>query len=190
MVDEMDENGSLLNHYTITYILPCTADPDKLRAIADLSDDIAPVFPYLNGVLDQVVYNPEAKSIMIKHAGCILTLYPRAATLAKLARRSEAKGQLSWFQQLCNETWQRRAEITPCHQRRAITDPVDVYQLLPQLDCKTCGHATCWSFSWDLLFGELSLADCPHLSDPSYAEGGRRLEELLHGPHDPLDEQK
>lgn len=185
MAHKLDQNGGLLNRYTISYILPCTADPDRLRAIVDLSDDIAPVFPYLNAVLDQVVYNPEARSIMIKHAGCILTLYPRAATLARITGRPEARAQLNWLQQLCNETWQHRAEITPCHQQRAITDPVDVYQMLPQLDCQACGHATCWSFSWDLLFGEISLSACPHLSDPKYFEGGQRLRELLAGTEVP-----
>ena len=57
--------------------------------------------------------------------------------------------------------------------------PLDVYRLLPGLNCEACGEATCMAFTFGLLQEEHWLVECPHLSTPQYAEGGRRLAELL-----------
>jgi len=54
----------LLNSYKITRIFPCIADPEKIRVIAELSDEVQEVFPYLNAVLKGCIYN---------HAALILT---------------------------------------------------------------------------------------------------------------------
>lgn len=175
MVDE----EPLLRSFTITDVLSCIADPDKNRVIADFSDDISPVFPYLNAVVSNLLYNPAANSVTIKRAGRLLTIYPRGAAMAKVDGREDAEAQLRWLQALCNDIWRRRHQITPCYERRKIADPLDVYQLLPRLNCTECGQATCWAFSWELLFGDHTLAECPHLAAPPYVEAGRRLAELI-----------
>lgn len=169
----------LLHSFTVTQVLECIADPTKNRVIAEFSDDVSPVFPLLNAVLPNLVFNPAANTISIKRAGRLLTFYPRGASLAKVEGVSDACDQLTWFQSVCNETWERRSEITPCHERRKTADPLDVYQLLPQINCQECGLATCWAFAWELLFGDLTLGACPHLSAPEFLEAGQRLEELL-----------
>jgi ArsR family metal-binding transcriptional regulator len=178
----MKENSSsdcILQEFLITHILPCVADPDKNRVIAEFSNDISAVFPFLNATVANLIYNPGANSVSIKRNGRLLTFYPRGASLAKVDGAQDAQAQLTWFQTVCNQTWQRRAAITPRYERRKTVDPLDVYQLLPRINCQECGQATCWAFAWELLFGDLTLAACPHLSDPDYREGGRRLEELL-----------
>ena len=115
----------------------------------------------------------------VKRAGRILTFYPHVAVMAKVDGTKDAAAQLDWFQDLCNDTWQRREEITPCYERRKSLGPLDVYQLLPRLNCKACGEATCMAFAFELLLGGHELAECPHLTAPDYAEGGRRLAELI-----------
>lgn len=174
-----NQDSVLLHSFVITQFLACIADPTKRRVIAEFSDDVSPAFPLLNAVLPNLIFNPGANTISIKRAGRLLTFYPRGASLAKVDGISDACDQLAWFQRLCYDTWKRRAEITPCHERRKTADPLDVYQLLPQTNCRQCGLATCWAFAWELLFGDLSLAACPHLSEPEHREAARRLEELL-----------
>ncbi len=49
----------------ITHILPCPADPDKIRAIVELEEEIHEAFPYINALLKGCIYN---------HPGMILTL--------------------------------------------------------------------------------------------------------------------
>jgi ArsR family metal-binding transcriptional regulator len=46
---------------------------------------------------------------------------------------------------------------------------LDIYWLLPKLNYKACGEATCMAFTFGLLLGGRDLADCPHLTVPDYA---------------------
>ncbi len=175
----MGGDDLLLHSFTITHLLDCIADPTKNRVIAAFSDNIAVVFPYLNAIVPNLMYNPGANTITIKREWRILTFYPHVAVMAKVDGEEDAVAQLRWFQELCNDTWHRREEITPCYERRKLLRPLDAYWLLPKLNCKVCGEATCMAFAFGLLLGEHELAECPHLTAPDYAEGGRRLAELL-----------
>lgn len=174
----MTEDNSLLHSFAITHVLDCIADPTKNRVIAEFSDDISPVFPYLNAIIPHLMYNPGANTVTIKREWRILTFYPHVAVMAKVDGAEDAAAQLTWFKDLCNDTW-RREEITPCYERRKLLGPLDVYQLLPRLNCKACGEATCMAFAFELLLGGHQLAECPRLQEDAFAEGGRRLAEML-----------
>lgn len=175
----MTDNDLLWHSFTITHVLDCIADPTKNRVIAEFSDDISPVFPYLNAIIPNLMYNPGANAVTIKQEWRILTFYSHVAVMAKVDGGEDAVAQLNWFQDLCNNTWHRREEITPCHERRKLLGPLDVYRLLPKLNCKACGEATCMAFAFGLLLGGRELTECSHLTAPDYAEGGRRLAELM-----------
>ena len=175
----MAGDGLLLHGFTITHVLDCVADPTKNRVIARFLGDVSPVFPYLNAIVPNLMYNPGANSVTFKRAWRILTFYPHVAVMAKVDGEEDAVAQLRWFQELCNDTWRRREEITPCHERRKLLGPLDVYWLLPKLNCKACGEVTCMAFAFGLLLGGRELTECSHLTTPDYAEGGRRLAELM-----------
>jgi ArsR family metal-binding transcriptional regulator len=169
----------LLPGFAITHVLDCLADPTKNRVIAELWNDVSPVFPYLNAIVPNLVYSPGVNTVTLKRAWRILTFYPRVAVMAKVDGAEDAVTQLRWFQELCNDTWRRRNEITPCYERRKLLGPLEVYRLLPRLNCRACGEATCMAFAFGLLWEEHRLAECPRLSDPLYIEAGRRLAELV-----------
>ncbi len=175
----MSDTELLLHSFTITHVMDCIADPTKNRVIAELSDDVSPVFPYLNAILKKLMYNPGANSVTIKRGVRILTFYPHVAVMAKVDGEADAVAQLRWFQELCNDAWQRRGEITPYHKRRKLLGPLDVYLLLPRLNCKSCGEATCMAFAFGLLWEEHRLEECAPLLTPQHAAGGQRLAELL-----------
>ena len=78
-----------------------------------------------------------------------------------------------------NDTWRRREEITPRYERRQLLGPLDVYRLLPKLNCQVCGEATCMAFAFGLLMGSHHLPECSRLQEDAFVEGGRRLEQLL-----------
>jgi len=175
----MTDNDLLWHSFTITHALDCIADPTKNRVIAEFSDDISPVFPYLNAIIPNLMYNPGASTVTIKREWRILTFYPHVAVMAKVDGAEDAAAQLDWFQDLCNNTWRRREEITPCYERRKLLGPLDVYLLLPKLNCKACGEATCMAFAFGLLLRSRHLSECPRLQEDAFAKGGRRLAELL-----------
>jgi ArsR family metal-binding transcriptional regulator len=175
----MSNDDILLRSFRITHVLDCIADPTKNRVIAEFSDNIAAVFPCLNAILPSAIYNPAAGIVTIKREGRLLTFYPHVAVMAKVDGAEDALVQLTWFQELCNDVWRRRELITPCYEPRKRLGPLDVYSLLPRLNCKACGEAVCMAFAFELLFGGRDLSECPRLKDPKYAEGSRRLAELL-----------
>lgn len=170
---------TLWRSFTITHVLDCIADPTKNRVIARLSDDISPVFPYVNAVLRGVLYNPEGQTLTIRRGTRLLTFYPRLAIFAKVDGEPDAVEQLRWFQALCNDLWRMRAELSPRMERQSLLGPLDVYALLPRLNCRACGEATCMAFAFGLLLGTHEVEECPRLQEEAYAEGGRRLRELL-----------
>jgi len=169
----------LWRSFTITHVLDCIADPTKNRVIAALSDDISPVFPYVNAVLRGVLYNPQGQTLTIRRGTRLLSFYPRLAIFAKVDGEQDAMAQLTWFRDLCNDLWRRREELTPRVERQQILGWMDIYALLPRLNCKQCGEATCMAFACSLLLGLQEVGDCPRLQEEAYAEGGKRLQELI-----------
>ncbi len=173
------DGEELLHSFRITHVLDCIADPAKNRVIAEFSDHVDAVFPYLNAIVPNLMYNPGANTVTVKRGERILTFYPHVAVMAKVDGAEDAAAQLAWFQALVNDTWRRRDEIVPCYERKRLLAPLDVYRLLPKLNCKECGEATCMAFGVGLLLGSRRASECPHLQEDAPAEGGRQLVELL-----------
>ena len=178
-MNDVKDDDVLWHGFTITHVKDCIADPSKNRVVAEFSDDISPVFPYLNAIISNLMYTPAANSVTVKRGERILTFYPRVAKMAKVDGAEDARDQLAWFKELCNDTWRRRGEITPLYERRKLLGWLDVYRLLPGLNCGECGEAACMAFAVGLLTDKHQLSECPRLQEDEYAEGGRRLAEML-----------
>ncbi|AGL02444.1 (Fe-S)-binding protein [Desulfoscipio gibsoniae] len=46
-----------------------------------------------------------------------------------------------------------------------LTNPLEIYRLLPKTNCGACQTLTCLAFAAALINGQKSLRDCPHLED-------------------------
>lgn len=178
-MDRVTGSPPLLRSFSITRVFDCLADPAKNRAIAEFSNDVSPVFVYLNAVVPDLIYSPASNTVTIRHGQRLLTIYPRGAVMAKVEGERDALAQLGWFQALCNDVWQRRDEITPHTEPRRPVGWLEVYCLLPRLNCRDCGEAACIAFACKLLLQQRRLEECPHLTEPPHAEPGLALEELL-----------
>ena len=178
----MSMPGPVLREVRITTFLPCLADPEKLRVVAEFSDDVRDVLPYLNAVLRRAIYNPLTHTLTHQRDGRLLTLYPHVATMAKVRDEQDAHSTANWLRELINDTWRRRDQITPCHVRRSALQPLAVYQLLPRSNCRRCRELTCLAFAIRLAEGAVGLAECPALVQSEHEEKRRRLEELLGEP--------
>ena len=175
----MTMKTSLLREVKITTFLPCLADAEKVRVLAELSDDIRKVIPYLNAILPRAIYNPLTHTLTFQKDGRLITLYPHVITMAKVRDEEDAQATAHWLRDLINDTWQRRREITPCYERRAALQPLEVYPLLPRTSCHRCGEQTCLAFAVRLVQGEVGLEECPALTKVEYKEQAARLKELL-----------
>lgn len=173
------EKGLPSLKFTITHVMDCLADPTKNRVVAECSLHISPVFPYLNAIVSQAQYNAGLHTLTLRKDGRLLTFYPLVATLAKVEGQEDAEAILSWFRDLCGEVWSRRHEITPRYERRTVVGPLDVYQLLPRLNCGRCGEEACLAFAAGLIMGERRISECPPILAAEHAAGFSRLKELL-----------
>jgi ArsR family metal-binding transcriptional regulator len=170
----------LLNSYKITRVLPCLADPEKIRVIAEISDEIHEVFPYLNAILKGCIYNHPALTLTIKKDGKLLTLHTHHITLAKIEDEKQAEEILGWLKNLINETYDKRDRIEPDFSKGADLKALDIFKLLPGTNCKKCGEPACLAFAVRLVGQEIEITKCIPLFSVEYQEKRKVLSELLH----------
>jgi len=57
--------------------------------------------------------------------------------------------------------------------------PIDVYKLLPKINCKECGAENCLAFATKLVNREVALENCPPFRTKEYEKACKRLKEML-----------
>jgi ArsR family metal-binding transcriptional regulator len=162
----------LLREIEITHILDCIADPTKIRVVAEFSEDVSEVMPYLNALLKNASYSHEARILHFNLEHRMITLYPGVLTMAKADDESDAHRVMNWLRDLINDAYRRRHEIEPSYEMRPMARPLDVYVLLPRDNCGRCGEATCMAFAFRLLQGRGTIDECCRLAKKQY--GGHR----------------
>lgn len=170
----------LLNSYKIARVLPCLADPEKIRVIAEISNEIHEVFPYLNATLKGCIYNHPALTLTIKKDQKLITLHALHITLAKIEDENEAEEVLKWLNDLINETYENRDRIEPNFSKGAELKAFDIHKLLPGTSCKKCGDLTCLAFAVKVVGREIEITKCRPLFPEEYQEKRKVLFELLH----------
>jgi len=153
----------------ITHVLPCPADPGKIRFHAEPPSDLRGALPYLNAVIPGAIYNHAALALTFHKEHRIICLYPRRITGAKADDVEDARAVLDWLRELINETWSRRGEIEPCYDRRERLTALAIYKLLPATNCRRCGLPTCLAFAVGLAAEDRSIMQCPPLFDAPFA---------------------
>jgi ArsR family metal-binding transcriptional regulator len=169
----------LLHSYKITRVLPCLADPEKIRVIAEISGQIHEVFPYLNATLKGCIYNHPANTLTIRKDQKLITLHVLHITLAKIEDEKEAEEILKWLKDLINETYEKRGQIEPNYSMAAELKALDIYKLLPGTSCKKCGELACLAFAVKLVGREIEITKCAPLFLPEFMEKRNVLLDLL-----------
>jgi len=163
----------------ITRILPCLADPAKVRARADISTDVSDLLPYLNATEKGAIYNPVAHTLTLRQGGMIITIYPREIVMAKVDDAARAEELAGEFRDLLNRTEEQRGDVEPCFERRSQLQPLDILKLLPRTNCRQCGDAVCLAFATKLALGQADIMRCGPLFDADWTEQRHLLLELL-----------
>jgi len=170
----------LIDHYDLEVYTPaCDPGSVSFAARARLTADISDVLPYLNASLKGAIYYPAAKALTWKKDGHSVAFHPIEILVSNLEDRESARQEMQELIDLVNQTWERRAQITPdtvMHQRPT---PMAIYKLLPNTYCKKCGEPTCYSFALKLAAAQKELADCPLLFEPKYADNLVQLKAIV-----------
>ena len=180
----------LLHSCKITRILPCIADPEKIRVIAEVSDEIHEVFPYLNAVIKGCIYNHPALTLTIRNEEKLITLHAKHVTMTLIEDEKEAEEILDWLIDLINQTYQNRNQIEPNYSEGDQLKPSDIQKLLPGTNCKKCGFRSCLTFAFKLVDQKIEIEKCPPLFLEEYNEKRKVLPEMLQaaGYHIPIKE--
>ena len=60
--------------------------------------------------------------------------------------------------------------------------PIDIYKLLPKINCKECGEENCMAFATKIVNREVNVDQCPPLKKPEHAKAYGQLKEMLKPP--------
>jgi ArsR family metal-binding transcriptional regulator len=152
----------------------------EYEAIAHLETDIRRVLPYLNATLSRGIYSPARQTLAWRKDGHNIGFWPDRIAAEGLESREQAKEVIESLVALVNQTWEQRDEIEPdatMHERR---QPLELFRLLPQTNCKRCGEETCFAFALKLAAGQSELEGCtPLYEEQSYVDRRAQLEALL-----------
>ncbi|MGM0366565.1 MAG: (Fe-S)-binding protein [Actinomycetota bacterium] len=169
----------LVKNFKIKEILPCLADPEKIRVVAEISDDAREVLPYINAVNKKAIYIKGANTITFGKEGKLITIHPKKIAITKLKDEKEAKEVLEEVVAMINDVDQRKSKIEPDFKRREKPGPLELLKLLPRTNCRSCGQPSCMAFVAKLLNEEVSILRCKKLFEPGYEKNRGKILELL-----------
>jgi len=171
----------VFGHAAIMVLAPCVADPMKIRLIAHISGDLTEVFPYMNAVMREASYNRNGPTFTFMDGYRMISLYPRRIAVAKADEIVDAWRTLEAIRRRVNQTWARRAEITPSYERREKPSALEIFKRLPRTNCRACGEQTCLAFAVKLWSGGAQPSDCRPVFAGDYSRLRPALLEICRG---------
>ncbi len=158
----------------------CEPGAEYWNATARFQDDISDVFPYLNAQWRDAIYSPGAKQITFRFEDRSVALKSHEITISNLPDRDTATIEMERILAEVNRIWMDRENLDPLTTPRKRLVAMEIYQLLPQTNCKLCGVPTCFAFASKLTVGEAGAEACtPLFDDEQYAEKRQGLLDML-----------
>jgi len=152
----------------IMVLASCVADVQRIRIIAHISGNLAPVLSYLNADLPHGLYNSTGPIFTLMDEHRLISLYAHRLTIAKADDMVDAWRTLESLRVWVNDIWQRRASMTPSFQIRRRPPALEVHKRLPGTNCGLCGQKTCMAFALNLWGGEADPSNCKPIFEGDY----------------------
>jgi len=149
---------------------PCAPGVAVYSVQIILPDDISAVFPYLNAVLEETLYDNENCVLIGSENRRRFAFRAKEIKVAGVANYEQAQELAVEVVNRVNSVWQGRDDITPCYSERKLPTVIDIFKILPKTNCKECGYMTCLAYAADLRDGAAVLEQCPALSQPEYGK--------------------
>ena len=169
-----------LDSIALTRTLPCLAEPGKIIVIGKPNRSLADVLPYLATLPGILAYNPDTPTLTFRRPAGFMTLYADRVYITQVGHADEGLELLAVLKDAINTTWEHRVELVAVTVGRRAPRPLDVWTLLPQINCKQCGEATCMAFAVGLLQHKRSVIEClPLYADEALTDRRATLEAMF-----------
>ena len=170
----------LIHNYTLKIMLPdCNPSSEKVNTIADFSDDISDLLPYLNTVLKGVQYIEKERILIVKREGHLITFRPKKIAITKLEDEEDARAVMEDLKHIINETYQNRDHIKPDYSSGKELNASDINRLIPGTNCKKCGAPILFCLCFQIIRQEIQITKCAPLFSGEYQEKRKSLLGLL-----------
>jgi ArsR family metal-binding transcriptional regulator len=154
----------LVTHYEYELAEPpCAPGSGRYGVRIVLSEDISPVFPYLNTVLEETYYDHENKVLIGREERRQYAFRAMEIRVAGVNEAAQAPETVRKAVELVNRIWQERATIKPNFTERKLPTAIDIYRHLPKTNCRQCGYPTCLVFASEFRIGKCMLEQCLQL---------------------------
>lgn len=146
-------------------VLNCTTGP-RFGARFEVDCDLRKLFPYINASYEGAKFfgNPERVYFVLDDIMC--TLYSSEIIAAPFQDQEHAKVFADKLIGVLNDFYDNRSSIAPNHKKLLPLQPLDIYKLLPQTNCRDCGFGSCLAFAGAVSKNKASPAQCPGFSKP------------------------
>ena len=173
------DHPPFVSEIKIAEIMPCLADPEKIRFIAHIEKDVSSMFPYLNAILKGAIYNHAGRTLTLKMEGRLISLHPRMIAAGKIIDEHDALGVIEWIKGKLNYCQANMDSIEPSYERRQRLTALDIFKLLPGTNCRKCGLLTCLAFAVELAEERVTVMKCQDLFFSHFADKRKELFRLL-----------
>jgi len=186
-----DENFSellfpeiLVRKIEIKEISPCTADPERIKFLAQADKPLEDVLPVLYLTIPNAKYSEKLGALSYTHQQHLITIFANGRVgMTYVKDRNEADRLVEEARKLINRALiylktHGKPSLEMVQAKKELT-PVKIYELLPKTNCKMCGEQSCFAFAAKLLNGEKTLQDCPPLESSEYSSNKLQIERMM-----------
>lgn len=144
-----------------------------------IPNDISVVFPYLNAVLNETIYDHKNKILIGRDEYRRYAFRQKEIRITGINESRQMRQAAQEVVAKVNKIWQERNQITPSINERSLPTVIEIYNILPRTNCHDCGYVTCLAFAADLRRGNVQLEQCSPLFSPRYSEYLNRIQNLV-----------
>ncbi|MGB9854886.1 MAG: (Fe-S)-binding protein [Candidatus Bathyarchaeales archaeon] len=168
----------------IKEISPCTADPERIKFLAQADKPLRDVLPILYLAIPNAKYSEKLGALNYTHQQHLITMFANGRIgMTYVKDRSEAEQLVEEARKLINRAFiylKAHRKLSPeIIQAKKELTPVKIYGLLPKTNCKMCEEQSCFAFAAKLLSGEKTLQDCPPLDSREHAAKKAQIEKMM-----------
>jgi ArsR family metal-binding transcriptional regulator len=177
--------GLLVKKIEIKEITPCTADPERIKFLAQADKPLMEILPILYLAIPNAKYSEKLGALSYVHQQHLITIFFTGRIgMTYVKDRNEAEQLVEEAKRLINRAFiylktHRKPSPELIQAKKELT-PVRIYGKLPKTNCKECGEQGCFAFAAKLLNGERTLQNCSPLKSLEYAENMGQIEKMLY----------